>query len=71
MIYAHAVSAARSNDPKIAPLLSESQLREIAEFGSERQVAVGDALFVAGEATSELFVVLEGEVEVVRRRRHG
>jgi thioredoxin reductase (NADPH) len=66
LIYAHAVSEGRSDDPKVAPLLSESQLREIAEFGSERQVAVGDSLFVAGEATSELFVVLEGEIDVVR-----
>jgi thioredoxin reductase (NADPH) len=53
-------------DPAPAPLLSESQLREMAEFGSERQVAAGDVLFKAGEASFDLFVVLEGEAEVVR-----
>jgi thioredoxin reductase (NADPH) len=53
-------------DPAPAPLLSESQLREMAEFGSERQVVAGDVLFKAGEASFDLFVVLEGEAEVVR-----
>jgi thioredoxin reductase (NADPH) len=47
-------------------VLTPAQLQEIAEFGSERPVAVGDLLFTAGEASSDLFVVLEGEVEVVR-----
>ena len=41
----------------------------MAAFGSERPVAVGDLLFEAGEASYDLFVVLEGEVEVVRSRR--
>jgi thioredoxin reductase (NADPH) len=53
-------------DPAPAPLLSESQLQEMAEFGSERQVVAGDVLFKAGEASFDLFVVLEGEAEVVR-----
>jgi thioredoxin reductase (NADPH) len=46
--------------------LSVSQLAEIAAFGTERSVAVGDLLFQAGEASYDLFVVLEGDVEVVR-----
>jgi len=53
-------------DPAPAPLLSESQLQEMADFGSERQVVAGDVLFKAGEASFDLFVVLEGEAEVVR-----
>jgi thioredoxin reductase (NADPH) len=52
-------------DPAFAPVLSASQLQEMAAFGRERQVAVGDLLFEAGEASFDLFVVLEGEVEVV------
>ncbi len=35
-------------------------------FGSERTVARGDLLFEAGEASYDLFVVLEGEVQIVR-----
>jgi len=53
-------------DPALTPVLSPAQLHEMAEFGSERPVAVGDLLFAAGEASSDLFVLLEGEVEVVR-----
>jgi thioredoxin reductase (NADPH) len=53
-------------DPAIAPPLSASQLREMAAFGSERPVAAGDLLFEAGEASFDLFVLLEGEAQVVR-----
>jgi thioredoxin reductase (NADPH) len=47
-------------------VLGAAQLAEARPFGSERQVAVGDLLFAAGAASYELFVVLEGEAEVVR-----
>src|SRR5580693_2149824 len=58
---------ARSNRDAIASsLLSAAQLSEIAQFGSERQVTAGEMLFQAGEATYDLFVVLEGEGEVLR-----
>jgi thioredoxin reductase (NADPH) len=60
------MSASRHTDRGVEPLLTESQLQEMAEFGHERQVAVGDLLFEAGEASLDLFVVLEGEAEVVR-----
>jgi thioredoxin reductase (NADPH) len=53
-------------DPTLNPVLSPSQLREIAEFGTERNVAAGGVLFEAGEASSDLFVVLEGEAEIVQ-----
>ena len=52
-------------DPTLNPVLSPSQLREMAEFGSERTVAAGEVLFEAGEASSDLFVVLEGEAEIL------
>jgi thioredoxin reductase (NADPH) len=48
------------------PVLSAAQVAETASFGSERPVAAGDVLFAAGEASYQLFVVLEGEVEIVR-----
>jgi thioredoxin reductase (NADPH) len=48
------------------PLLSPSQLAEMAPFGCEKPIAAGDVLFEAGDASFELFVVLDGEVEVVR-----
>jgi thioredoxin reductase (NADPH) len=46
--------------------LSASELSEIAAFGTEKSVADGELLFQAGEASYDLFVVLEGEVEVIR-----
>jgi thioredoxin reductase (NADPH) len=48
------------------PVLSASQVAEMAPFGAERSVVAGDFLFQAGEETYDLFVVLEGGVEVVR-----
>ncbi len=60
------MNAQPARDPAVAPLLSDAQLREMADFGSERSVAEGELLFKVGEATFDLFVVLEGEVEVMR-----
>ena len=49
-----------------SPELSASELAEITPFGVELPVAAGQLLFEAGEASYDLFVVLEGAVEVVR-----
>ena len=38
----------------------------MAPFGTERPTSAGDLLFQAGDASQELFVVLEGAVEIVR-----
>src|ERR1700730_10539660 len=48
------------------PVLSPSQIAEAAPFGSEQPVTAGQLLFEAGEASYQLYVVLEGEVEIVR-----
>jgi thioredoxin reductase (NADPH) len=53
-------------EPLASPLFSASELAELAAFGTERAVAAGELLFEAGEASYDLFVILEGEVEVVR-----
>ena len=46
--------------------LGPAELDELREFGVERAVAVGDVLFRAGDLVENFFVVLEGEVEIVR-----
>jgi thioredoxin reductase (NADPH) len=56
--------AAAPPDP--FPVLTPAQLAEIAAFGSERPMSPGELLFEAGEASYDLFVILEGEVEIVR-----
>ncbi|HEV3282955.1 MAG TPA: FAD-dependent oxidoreductase [Solirubrobacteraceae bacterium] len=48
------------------PVLSAAQLAEVAAFGHEQAVAAGELLFEAGEASYQMFVILEGEAEVVR-----
>jgi thioredoxin reductase (NADPH) len=60
------MSAQDDQDPSAFTDLSASELSEIAAFGTERPVAAGELLFQAGEASYDLFVVLEGEIEVVR-----
>jgi thioredoxin reductase (NADPH) len=42
------------------------ELRGLAEFGTERDVAAGDVLYRAGDDAYDLYVVLEGKVEIVR-----
>jgi len=59
-------SAPDEPDAIAGPVLSVSQIGEMSEFGSEREVAVGELLFEAGDASYDLFVVLDGEVAVVR-----
>ncbi|HEX4219106.1 MAG TPA: FAD-dependent oxidoreductase [Acidimicrobiales bacterium] len=49
-----------------SPTLTGPQLAELAAFGYERSVQVGDVLFRAGDESYDFVVVLEGEVEVVR-----
>ena len=48
------------------PVLSAAQLAEIAEFGTEQPTTAGELLFEAGEASYDLFVLLEGRAEVAR-----
>ncbi|HEY5173572.1 MAG TPA: cyclic nucleotide-binding domain-containing protein, partial [Acidimicrobiia bacterium] len=48
------------------PTLDGPMLEELESLGELREVARGDILYRAGEATPDFFVVLEGEVEIVR-----
>ncbi len=48
------------------PVLDTAAQREIAAFGSELDVEAGHMLYRAGGEPPNFFVVLEGEVEIVR-----
>jgi len=48
------------------PAFSPDVLEELAEFGDRREFAAGDALYRAGEARLDFYVLIEGEIEVVR-----
>jgi len=49
-----------------APTLDAEALAELAAFGEERVVEVGDVLFRAGDESLEFLVVLEGAVDIIR-----
>jgi thioredoxin reductase (NADPH) len=52
-------------------VLSASELAELAAFGPEQAVTAGELLFQAGDASYDLFVLLEGEAEVFRSDDEG
>ena len=54
-----------------ATTLGKSELAELAPYGVERPVAVGDVLYRAGEEDYDFIVVLDGEVDIVRRAPEG
>jgi thioredoxin reductase (NADPH) len=58
--------AALAADRDSSATLSEQELAELAPFGEERAVEVGDVLYSAGADEYDFFVVLEGEVEILR-----
>lgn len=60
------MGASGSEDPIAWPVLSASELADIATFAAERATEAGQLLFTAGDASYDLFVVLEGEAQVVR-----
>jgi thioredoxin reductase (NADPH) len=49
----------------------DAMLAEVASFGQERAVAQGEVLYGPGDDGQPFYVVLEGEVEIVRRERDG
>ena len=48
------------------PELSDEQIAELTPFGTERTVKAGDVLYRAGDMDYDFFVVLEGEVAILR-----
>ncbi len=53
-------------DDERFPILDQAVLDELAEFGTVREVDAGEVLYRAGAEVWDLFVVLEGEFEVIR-----
>ena len=48
------------------PAFPPDVVEELSEFGDQRELAVGDVLYRAGEAKWDFFVLIDGEVQVVR-----
>ena len=54
-------------DGPAAVTLDPATIDELREFGEVRSIASGDVLYEAGDDVPAFFVVLEGEVEIVRQ----
>lgn len=57
---------ARAHVDQIFPKLTPAQIRRIAARGKMRAIERGDVLYEQGDSTSSFFVVVSGELEVVR-----
>lgn len=55
----------------VSPVLDKAQLKILRKYGTEQEVAAGDVLFAEGDASYDLFVVLDGEMEIVADTRRG
>jgi thioredoxin reductase (NADPH) len=53
-------------DDAAAPTLTDDELDALRPFGVVRALEAGDIVYRAGEPSSDFFVILAGEVEVVR-----
>ena len=51
---------------QIFPVLSAAQLKRIAQYGTTRTVRDGEVLFRQGDEGVHLYVVLRGELDIVR-----
>ncbi|HXJ22880.1 MAG TPA: FAD-dependent oxidoreductase [Polyangia bacterium] len=53
------------------PVLSPAQIARVAAVGTRRKVRVGDVAFRVGDRNTSFFVIVEGQVEVVRPLAEG
>jgi thioredoxin reductase (NADPH) len=51
-------------------VLSDVQLSVLRGYGTEQEVAPGEVLFAEGDETYDLFVVLDGQVQIIERHGH-
>ena len=60
-----------TNADRLFPTLTEEQVRRIAPHGRRRAVARGEVLIDVGDKIVPFFVVLSGEIQVLRPTRSG
>jgi thioredoxin reductase (NADPH) len=56
--------------PGSRPVLSDVQLSVLRRYGTEQDIAPGQVLFADGDDTYDLFIVLDGQVEVIEHHGH-
>src|SRR5262245_50552813 len=61
----------RMDQDKLFPTLSAAQIARIASHGRRRSIAPGDVLMDVGDRSLAFFVVLAGEIQVLRQSDDG
>ena len=64
------VTSTASQTVAFAPL-TEAMIDLISRFGVERDVQVGEVLYAAGDQAYDFFVVLDGQVDIIRHDDEG
>ncbi|MFB6286233.1 MAG: FAD-dependent oxidoreductase [Candidatus Bipolaricaulia bacterium] len=62
------VVPSESPSADVTPTLTDEQIEQLRPYGTEESVSTGDVLIEEGERGADFFLLLEGEVEVFRRR---
>ena len=57
--------------PVSTPALTQSMVRRVCAYGREEDVATGTVLFRRGDRALDLFVVLDGRIELYQQRPNG
>ena len=52
-------------------MLSEAEIEYVAELSRQRKLSSGDLIFAEGDLGDSLYVIVEGEVEIVRKDAGG
>jgi thioredoxin reductase (NADPH) len=65
-----AESAPEPNPEHILPTLTPEQIARIAVFAHERTLTDGESLWSPGDRSLPLFVILQGEIEIVSGTNH-
>ncbi len=60
-----AATADTTADTTAFPTLSDDQLARLVDYGAESTVEAGTSLFVEGQASYDMIVLLEGEADIV------
>ena len=60
------VDSERPDAPDTIPTWDDATLAELRAYGTERDVAAGEVLLRSGQRATGFYVVLAGELEVVR-----
>ena len=52
-------------------MLSEAEIEYVAELSRQRKLSAGDLIFAEGDLGDSLYVIVEGEVEILRKDAGG